>query len=86
MFSGLPLIADIDGFSYVRTKQQNVNALHERDKVKRCKGRPSPRASGGAPKVFETPQDKATLFKTVVSKLGDQVRPFIAQADEGRAL
>jgi hypothetical protein len=37
LFSGLPLEADIDGLSHVRDGQQTVNALHERDKVARCK-------------------------------------------------
>jgi hypothetical protein len=37
MFSGFPLEADIDGFSHIRDGQQNVNALHGRDKVKRLK-------------------------------------------------
>ena len=37
MFSGLPPKADIDELSLVRDGQQNVNALHGSDKVKRCK-------------------------------------------------
>ncbi len=36
MFSGLPPKADIDELSLVRDGQQNVNALHGSNKVKRC--------------------------------------------------
>ena len=37
MSSGLPLIADIDGFSHVRDRQQNVNALKPDKKVIRSR-------------------------------------------------
>src|SRR4051812_3925813 len=37
MFSGLPLIADIDGFSDVRDREQNIDALKSDKKVIRSR-------------------------------------------------
>jgi hypothetical protein len=37
MFSGLPLIADIDGFSDVRDREQNIDALKSDKKLIRSR-------------------------------------------------
>jgi hypothetical protein len=65
MLSGLPLIADIELWHFRDAAKRGRHAVARRCRAKCHEGAKVeyfPRASGGAPEVFETPQDKASLL------------------------